>query len=161
PLYYNEQYDFYTVSRYDDCERALADARHYISGRGGILEIIKSGIELPSGTLIFEDPPVHTIHRSLLSRVFTPKRVSALEPKMREFCAEGLYPPVDAGRFDFGGDLGAQMPIKVIGMLFGTPEEDQEAVRRGADAALRTEAGKPMEISEDTTFGSQMFEEYI
>ena len=161
PLYYNEKFDFYAVSRYEDCERGLADAKRYISGRGGILELIKSGIELPPGTLIFEDPPAHTVHRSLLSRVFTPRRVAALEPKMREFCAQSLDPLVGTGGFDFIADFGAQMPMRVIGMLFGIPEEDQEAIRRGADASSRTEAGQPMQVSEDTTFGSEMFEEYI
>jgi cytochrome P450 len=161
PLYYNEPYDFYAVSRYADCERGLADARRFISGRGGILELIKSGIELPPGNLIFEDPPVHTVHRSLLSRVFTPKRVAALEPKIREFCAQCLDPLVGTGGFDFVTDLGAQMPMRVIGMLFGIPEEDQEKVKRSADARLRTEAGKPMKVAENTTFGSEMFEEYI
>ena len=34
-----------------------------------------------------------------------------------------------AGGFDFVADLGAQMPMRVIGMLLGIPEEDQEAVR--------------------------------
>jgi cytochrome P450 len=161
PLYYNEQYDFYAVARYDDCERGLADAKRYISGKGGILELIKSGIDLPSGTLIFEDPPVHTVHRSLLARVFTPRRVSALEPKIREFCAQSLDPLVGGDHFDFIADLGAQMPARVIGLLFGIPEEDQEAVRRGTDAQLRTESGKPMEVSADATFGSEMFADYI
>ncbi len=161
PLYYNEPYDFYAVSRFEDVERGLRDARSYISGRGGILEIIKANIELPSGNLIFEDPPVHTIHRSLLSRVFTPRRVAALEPKIRELCARSLDPLVGAGGFDFIADLGAQMPARVIGMLFGIPEEDQEAIRKGADANLRTEAGKPMQVSENPTFGSEMFAEYI
>jgi cytochrome P450 len=161
PLYYNEKYDFYAVSRYDDCEHGLADARRYISGRGGILELIKSGIEIPPGTLIFEDPPEHTVHRSLLSRVFTPRRVAALEPKMREFCALSLDPLVGAGGFDFIADLGAQMPMRVIGMLFGIPDTDLEAVRRGADANLRTEPGKPMRVTENTTFGSEMYAEYI
>ncbi len=161
PLYYNEPYDFYAVSRFADCERGLADARRYISGRGGILEIIKANIEMPAGTLIFEDPPVHTIHRSLLSRVFTPRRVAALEPKIRDFCAQSLDPRIGAGGFDFIADLGAQMPIRVIGMLFGIPEEDQEAIRRGADTNLRTEPGQPMQVSQDTTFGSEMFADYI
>lgn len=161
PLYYNEPYDFYAVSRFDDVERGLRDARSYISGRGGILEIIKANIELPSGTLIFEDPPVHTIHRSLLSRVFTPRRVTALEPKIREFCARSLDPLVGSGGFDFIADLGAQMPARVMGMLFGIPEEDQDAIRKGADANLRTQAGQPMQVSENTTFGSEMFAEYI
>src|SRR5262249_40991080 len=63
PLYYNEDYDFYAVSRYDDCERGLVDAKRFISGRGGILELIKANIEMPPGNLIFEDPPAHTVHR--------------------------------------------------------------------------------------------------
>jgi cytochrome P450 len=161
PLYYNEKFDFYAVSRYDDVEAGLVDARRYISGRGGILEIIKSGIELPSGTLIFEDPPAHTIHRSLLSRVFTPRRVAALEPKMREFCAQSLDPQVGGDGFDFIADLGAVMPMQMIGLLFGIPEADLEKVRQGADAQLRTEEGQPMKVSEDTSFGSEMFAEYI
>jgi cytochrome P450 len=77
PLYYNEEYDFFAVSRYEDCEKGLVDAKKYISGKGGILELIKADIELPPGSLIFEDPPAHTVHRKLLTRVFTPRPRSA------------------------------------------------------------------------------------
>jgi cytochrome P450 len=161
PLYYNKRYDFYAVSRYTDCEAGLVDARRYISGRGGVLELIKADVDMPPGTLIFEDPPVHTIHRRLLSRVFTPRRVASLEPRIRELCARSLDPLLGAGGFDFVADLGAQMPMRVIGMLLGIPEEDQEAIRAGADANLRTEAGQPMEISPAPSFGSEMFAEYI
>ena len=161
PLYYNERYDFYAVSRYEDCERGLSDAKRYISGRGGILELIKANVELPPGNLIFEDPPAHTAHRSLLSRVFTPRRVAALEPEIRAFCARSLDPLVGATEFDLIADFGAQMPMRVIGMLFGIPEADQEAIRQGADANLRTEAGQPMKVSENVTFGSEMFADYI
>src|SRR6478609_9057386 len=76
PLYYNEPHDFYAVSRYADVERGLVDRDTFISGRGGILEIIKAGIEMPPGVVIFEDPPTHTMHRGLLSRVFTPRQVN-------------------------------------------------------------------------------------
>lgn len=161
PLYYNEKYDFFAVTRYEDCERGLVDAKRFISGRGGILEIIKANIEMPPGTLIFEDPPAHTVHRSLLSRVFTPRRVAALEPQIRAFCAQSLDPHVGADELDLIADFGAQMPMRVIGMLFGIPDEDLEAVRDNADANLRTEAGKPMEVSQDVTFGSEMFTDYI
>jgi cytochrome P450 len=161
PLYYNEPYDFFAVSRYEDVERGLIDAKHCVSGRGAVLEIIKANIDLPAGTLIFEDPPSHTIHRGLLSRVFTPRRVAALEPKVREFCARSLDPLVGAGRFDFVADLGAQMPMRVIGMLLGIPEQDQAAIRDRADANLRTEAGQPMQLSGGLELGAEMFADYI
>ncbi len=161
PLYYNERYDFWALSRHEDVEKGLVDSRRFISSRGGILELIKSGMEMPSGTVIFEDPPVHTIHRSLLSRVFTPRRVAALEPKIREFCARSLDPLVGSGHFDFIADLGSQMPMRVIGMLFGIPESDQETIRQGTDARLRTEAGQPMDVAANVSFGSEMFAEYI
>src|SRR5690349_18312033 len=125
PLYYNEEYDFFAVSRYEDCEKGLVDAKRYISGRGGVLELIKSGIEMPPGTLIFEDPPAHTAHRNLLSRVFTPKRVAALEPTIRELCAQSLEPLVGSDGFDLIAEFGAQMPARVIGALIGIPEADQ------------------------------------
>jgi cytochrome P450 len=161
PLYYNEKLDFYAVTRYEDCERGLVDAKRYISGRGGILELIKANVELPPGNLIFEDPPAHDVHRSLLSRVFTPRRVSALEPKIREFCARSLDPLVGVAEFDLIADLGAQMPARVMGMLFGIPDEDLDAVRRGTDANLRTKAGEAMQVDDNPTFGSEMYADYI
>jgi cytochrome P450 len=158
PLYYNEQRDFYALSRFDDVDRALSDPKTYISGRGDVLEVIKSGIDIPPGTVIFEDPPVHTTHRRLLSGVFTPRKVTALEPKIREFCARCLDPLVGAGRFDFVADIGAQVPMRTISMLLGIPEQDQESFRDRVDSDLRTEAGQPMETSINT---GEMFAAYI
>jgi len=160
PLYYNERYDFYAVSRFDDVERGLLDRETYISGRGAIIELIKANIEVPPGVLIFEDPPVHTIHRSLLSRVFTPRKIAALEPKIREFCARSLDPLIGGGTFDFVADLGAQMPMRTIGMLLGIPESDQESVRDHVDASLRTKEGQPMKYSGGSVSG-EIFAEYI
>jgi cytochrome P450 len=161
PLYRNDAHDFYALSRFDDVERGLVDAKTYISGRGAILELIKADMEMPPGVIIFEDPPVHTVHRGLLSRVFTPKRMNALEPEIRDFCARSLDPLVGAGGFDFVRDLGAQMPMRVIGMLLGIPEQDQEAIRDQSDAALRTKPGKPMVVSQDQLATGEAFAEYI
>jgi cytochrome P450 len=78
--------------------------------------------------ILMEDPPIHDVHRALLSRVFhTPSGMLAIEPKVREFCARSLDPLVGSGGFDFIGDLGAQMPMRTIGMLLGIPESDQES----------------------------------
>lgn len=139
PLYYNEEFDFYAVSRFDDVNKAAVDHETFSSARGAVLEIIKSGMEIPSGTLIFEDPPIHNIHRNLLSRMFTPRKILALEPRIREFTARCLDAVADTGRFDFVKDLGAEMPMRVIGMLLGIPEADQLGVVEHGEATLKTE----------------------
>jgi cytochrome P450 len=161
PVYYNERYDFYALSRFADVERALVDWRTYSSAKGTLLEIIKSDMEIPPGSIIFEDPPNHDLHRGLLSRVFTPRKMNAIEPKVREFCAASLDPLVGSGKLDFVRDLGAQMPMRVIGMLLGIPEADQETIRDSSDAALRTEPGKPMRYSQQEFATGAAFADYI
>jgi cytochrome P450 len=147
PLYYNEKYDFFALSRFTDVERGLVDWDAFRSGRGSILELIKANIELPPGNVLFEDPPSHDVHRGLLSRVFTPKKMNAIEPKVREFCARTLDPLIGTDRFDFIADLGAQMPMRTIGYLLGIPEQDQEEVRRNADAGMTLKAGEAPDAS--------------
>ena len=161
PLYYNHQHDFYALSRFADVDGALVDHETFSSARGAILELIKSDIEMPPGVLIFEDPPTHDIHRKLLARMFTPRKISALESKIRELCARCLDPLVGAERFDFVADLGAQMPMRVIGMLLGIPETDQEAIRDRSNATMRTEAGKPMTIASEGLDTGEVFAQYI
>ena len=161
PLYYNEQHDFYALSRFADVDDALVDFQTFSSAKGAILELIKANIEIPSGVLLFEDPPIHDIHRKLLSRMFTPRKINELESKIREFCAHSLDPLVGADRFDFVSDLGAQMPMRVIGMLLGVPEEFQEAARDRANANLRTEAGKPMDATAENMMNGEFFGQFI
>ncbi|MEY2397662.1 MAG: hypothetical protein QOJ00_836 [Actinomycetota bacterium] len=148
PLYYNEKHDFFALSRYADVERGLVDTRTYSSAKGTLLELIKADFDMPPGTFIFEDPPTHDLHRGLLSRVFTPRKMAAIEPKVREFCAHTLDPLVGSGRFDFIADLGAQMPMRTIGFLLGIPEEDQEAIRDQIDAGLRLTEGEMPDVSQ-------------
>jgi cytochrome P450 len=161
PLYYNEKYDFFAVSRFDDVERCMLDVETYRCGRGTILELIKSNIEPMSGMILFEDPPLHDIHRGLMSRVFTPKKMNAIEPKVREFCARSLDPLVGAGRFDFVRDLGAQVPMRAIGYLLGIPEEDQEGIRDQLDEGLRLEDGHEAPTMDDAAVHAEIFGEYI
>jgi cytochrome P450 len=160
PLYYNEQHDFYALSRFADVDRALVDHETFSSARGAIIELIKANIDIPPGVIIFEDPPIHDVHRKLLARMFTPRKINALEPKIREFCAHSLDPIGRGGDFDFVGDLGAQMPMKVIGMLLGVPDEYQEAARDRTNDQMRTEAGKPMDASSAMDSG-EFFAEFI
>jgi cytochrome P450 len=162
PLYRNERYDFYALSRFEDVEAASRDWRTYSSARGTVLELIKNGMDPTPGMIIFEDPPDHDRHRALLSRVFTPKRMEALESRVAELCAGALDPLVTEGRFDFVADLGAHMPMRVIGMLLGIPEADQEAVRDRFDASMRLADGHmPDSLPPRALSGDDGFAEYV
>jgi cytochrome P450 len=143
PLYYNEKYNFYALSRWDDVARELPNWQAYRSGRGTTADILFSGIEVPPGILLFEDPPLHDLHRRLLSKVFTPRRMLAVEDLVRDFCAKALDPLRGQDGLDFVADLGAFMPMRTIGYLLGIPEEGQEQIRAGTD--------KNIALSDDTT----------
>jgi cytochrome P450 len=162
PLYYNDKHDFYAVSRYDDVNRALVDNRTFSSAKGNVLEILKSGMEIPPGIIIFEDPPIHDVHRNLLSRAFTPRKINALESKIREFTAHCLDNRATADRLDFVKDLGAVMPVRVVGMLFGIPESFQKRVIEDGERHVRTERGKQMTDNPDGAItDGQVFADFI
>jgi len=161
PVYYNDEYGFYAVSRYDDVQAVLGDRDTFISGKGMVYEMIKAQVPIPKGMFICEDPPLHTMHRSVLARIFTPKRMQALEPKIRAFCASALDPLVEGGEFDFIQNLGNVMPMLVIGMLLGLPEDQLAGFKQRLDDRARAlELGKPSDVSE-ANFEGAHFAEYI
>ncbi|KUH66283.1 cytochrome [Mycolicibacterium novocastrense] len=161
PLYHNERHGFWAVSRYDDVDAALRDTARLSSAKGDILEVVMVDPVMPPGVFINEDPPLHTIHRAIVSRAFTPKRIRAVEEKVRAFCVACLDPLIDGDRFDFVVDLGAELPMKTIGMLVGIPDAEQPAVRAHAHETLRNEPGKPLPVDKDHYFDGDMFADYV
>jgi cytochrome P450 len=161
PLYYNAEHDFYALSRYEDVNRGIVDHSLFSSAKGAILELIRADFPIPSGVLIFEDPPIHDIHRKLLARMFTPRKIALLEERIRSYCVESLDAVVGTGKFDFVTDLGAVMPMKTISALIGIPEADQQAVRDHVTDQMKTEAGKPMKAAEEGLVSGDIFADYI
>ena len=161
PTYHNERYDFWALSRHADVEKALVNWKVFSNIRSDILDIIKAGVQLPPGVILFEDPPVHTMHRGLMSRIFTPRRMAALEDQVRAFCARSLDPLVGSDGFDIIEELASVLPMRVIGMLLGIPEQDQVAVRNKTDDNLRTVPGQPMQVKEESVANGDLFADYI
>jgi cytochrome P450 len=129
PLYYNEEYNFWAVSRYDDIARVLSERETFSSAKGAVYQFAALGVDMPEGLFIFEDAPLHTIHRALVSRLFTPRAIARIEPQVTalfEGAAEAL---VGATEFDFVQDFATMLPIQVIAMLLGLPERDHRALR--------------------------------
>jgi cytochrome P450 len=144
PLYYNDRHDFFAISRFDDVREASADWNTFSSANGSVLELIKAPMDVveQARNMLFEDPPIHDAHRAILSRVFTPRRIADLEPRIRELCAQYLDPLVGRERFDLIQEFGALLPMMVIGSMLGVPEEDQDWVRRQSDDQLHRDEGE-------------------
>jgi cytochrome P450 len=161
PIYHNDRYEFWALARHEDVQKALVNWQVFSSTRSDILDIMKADIELPQGVVMFEDPPVHTTQRGILSRVFTPRRMAQLEDQVREFCIRCLDPLVGCEEFDIIAELGSILPMRVIGMLLGIPEQDQVAIRNRTDTNLRTRPGQPMVIIQEEVGNGAMFADYI
>jgi cytochrome P450 len=161
PVYYNDQHDFYAFAQFDDIDRGLADWKTFSSARGDVYEFIKAGIDMPPGTVIMEDPPSHDINRALLARLFAPRKVAALEPQIRQFIAAQLDPLQDADGFDLIDVLSDKVPMRVIGMLLGIPEEGQQAVRDQTVASLATAEGGQLDPADSGFAHAEMFGSYI
>src|SRR5947207_15074792 len=72
PIYHNERYDSWALSRHEDVQKALVNSQVFSNTRRDILDIITAHFELPAGVIHFQYPPLHTIHRGLISRICTP-----------------------------------------------------------------------------------------
>ena len=162
PIYYNDRYDFWALSRHPDVEKALSNWEVFSNQRSDILELMKSDFDMPNGVMMFEDPPVHTMLRGLMSRVFTPRRMAEIEDQIRQFCIRCLDPLVGSDGFDIIADLASMMPMRVIGMLMGIPEDEQISVRDANDANLRTRPGAPMKVTKaDAIADGSVYADYV
>jgi len=143
PVYYNEKHDFYALSRFDDVLAADIDPVRFSSAHTTVLEMMtEEPGEFEQALMIFMDPPQHTRYRKLVARAFTPRHMSALEPRVRELAAGFLDPFVDTGELDYVADFGARLPVMVISALLGAPREDEVQLREWSDEMLHIEPGE-------------------
>jgi cytochrome P450 len=149
PLYYNEQYDFYALSRFEDCLNTYVDWGNYSSAQGDILEIIRGGqAAFTTSLMISEDPPLQRLHRSTINRAFTPKAVKTIEDRVRGFATRLLDQMQEVGRLDMVRDFGANVAGTAIGGMLGIPDEELPMVIALTDAQL---ANFQPDGSDDTT----------
>ncbi|HWD53314.1 MAG TPA: cytochrome P450 [Acidimicrobiales bacterium] len=138
PVYYNDKYDFWALSRFEDVERAHRDPKVYSSAHGTVLEIMTDDAQ-HQGMMIFLDPPEHTVLRRLVSKAFTPRRVAELEAEIRALCVGLLDAQRGKDSFDYVQDFGAQLPANVISALLGVPPSDRDQARHNIDQLFHIE----------------------
>jgi cytochrome P450 len=145
PVYYDEEQDFYALTRHEDVANALKDHETYSSARGCDLAMVKSG-ELPQKSIIFMDPPDHRLLRSLVNKAFTPRAIQSQKETVIELIDRYLG-AVNPDRFDVVQDFSGPFPVEVITKMAGVPEEYRQQVRHWIDTSLSREPGQ-IEYSE-------------
>ena len=156
PLYRNDRYDFWALSRHADVEAASRDAATFSSAHGTVLEFMREDFEA-GGTMIFMDPPDHTKLRHLVSRAFTPRRVGRLEDRVRDLCVDFLDAQQGQASFDYLQDFGARLPAMVIASLLGVPIEEQEEIRHTIDQLFVIEEGSGMGNEVSMQAGAKLY----
>ena len=141
PIYRNDVMDFWAISRFQDVMGAFLDWQTYSSVGGLILEKLDPAHLELTPMMIFMDPPRHDRLRKLVSRVFTPRRVAALEPFVRTLARKLLEPLAAEGGGDFVEDFSTPLPMDVIFTLLGVPGSDRRQLREWIDVSLSRDAG--------------------
>jgi cytochrome P450 len=146
PVYYNEEHDFYALSRHEDVAAAYKDYETYSSAYGIDLAQVRSDEPVAAKMIIIMDPPEHRQMRSLVNKVFTPRAIEAMKPMVTE-TIDRYIAKANSERFDVVGDFSAFFPVEVIAQMLGVPEEYRQKVREWVDTSLHREPGQ-IETSE-------------
>jgi cytochrome P450 len=146
PIYYDEEEDFYALTRHADVAAALKDHESFSSTRGCHLNMIKSGTGFQK-SIIFMDPPEHRFMRSLLNKAFTPRAIQSQHDTVVEL-VEHYLSKVDPDNFDVVQDFSGPFPVEVITRMAGVPEDFRQQVRHWIDKGLEVKPGQ-IELSEE------------
>lgn len=140
PLYYDEDEDFYALTRHEDVAAALKDYESFSSSRGCDLTMVRAE-EGPQKSIIFMDPPEHRHMRSLLNKAFTPRAIQSQRETITEL-VEHYLSGVDPDGFDVVQDFSGPFPVEVITRMAGVPEAFRQQVRTWIDASLERTPGQ-------------------
>jgi cytochrome P450 len=144
PVYFSERYGFYALSRFADVVAAHRDWQGFSSAHGIDLSMLSQddpALVRSMRSIIMMDPPEHDRLRGLVSRVFTPRAVTALEPMIREVITSFLEPLEGAEEFDVVADFSALFPVEIIARMLGVPEDMRQQIRHWLDISLHRDAG--------------------
>ncbi|CAA0079195.1 Putative cytochrome P450 123 [Mycolicibacterium vanbaalenii] len=160
PVYYNDEYDFYALSRFDDVMNASLDTETFSSEHGITLDMITADPWGPPKAMIMMDPPDHTTLRKMVNRTFFRSRIAQLEDYVRRLSRAYLDRYVGTGGFDYVADFSAKLPVMVISSLLGFPEEDHDNLREWSDAQVHRDEGNPERTAAGDEASANLFAYY-
>ena len=138
PLYHNEKYDFWAVSRFEDCKAVLKNFSVFSSAKGIELQ---GRHDVAYSDVMTTDPPHHTRLRHVMSELFQPAKIAELEQLIRSTARSLLAPCRGSGRIDMIADYAGRLPMMIMCRLLGYPPEDDARIMKWTNDAVHTEEG--------------------
>ena len=149
PCYRNDELGFWALSRFDDVVSAHRDWKTFSNEHGLRLDQLQDPENRAAKlNIIFMDPPDHDRMRRLVSRAFTPRAITRMEPVARDVIGGYLDAFQDRTTFDAVADFAAPFPVEIISTLLGVPEADRQQIRHWTDAVLHRRPDDPNPTSE-------------
>ena len=147
PVYHNPDRGFWAVSRYQDCIEVHRDVGAFTSTHGLTLDQLTSSdfraVTEGIDSMIMMDPPMHDRMRKLVSRAFTPRRISEWGPVVERVIGSVLDGLDGRDGFDVVKDFSGPFPVEVICEIVGVPAADRQQIRHWTDSLLERELGNP------------------
>ncbi|XVQ14968.1 cytochrome P450 [Spirillospora sp. CA-255316] len=147
PVYHDPQTGNYVLTRYEDVRKVLLNVSAFSSNTGLLgeftwepeaLDLLAREGWLPMNTLVTNDPPGHRTYRSLLDKVFLPKKVTGIEPRIQEIVDELIDGFSGESEIDFLQAFAVPLPMYVIAEQLGVAREDQAAFKRWSNVAMES-----------------------
>jgi cytochrome P450 len=170
PVHYSEERRVWSVTRFDDVMHVLKSPELFSSRAmftmlmaGGseklritwqtipflwklIWKLRMNPLEFASArNLIAEDGERHSSMRAILNRGFTPRQISAWEPRLRELFEQCVAPLRRGEPFDLVADLAVPVPVTIIAEMLGVPSARLADFKRWSDSLIATVTGPERE----------------
>jgi cholest-4-en-3-one 26-monooxygenase len=166
PVWWNEQAEsifddggYWVISRHEDIKSVSRNGDLWsTNAKGAVMRlpegVTKDQLELTKALLINHDAPSHTRLRKLVSRLFTPRSVGALEDKLASAAHDIVAEAAEKGSGDFVTDIAMKLPLLAIADLIGVPEDDRDKLFGWTNAIMNTD--DPDFDSDPTTANAEL-----
>ncbi|KUI31019.1 cytochrome P450 [Mycobacterium sp. GA-2829] len=151
PVWWNEQAEsifddggYWVISRHEDIKAISRNGELWSTNAKGAVMRLPEGVtaeqlDLTKALLINHDAPEHTRLRKIVSRLFTPRSVAALEEKLAVSAREIVAAAKEKGSGDFVTDIAMSLPLQAIADLIGVPEADRERLFHWSNCIMNTD----------------------
>jgi cholest-4-en-3-one 26-monooxygenase len=151
PIWWNEQGEsifddggYWVISRHEDVKSISRNGELWSTNRKGAVMRLPDGVtseqlDLTRALLINHDAPEHTRLRKIVSRLFTPRAVAALEEKLAVAARDIVAAAARKDSGNFVDDIAMRLPLLAIADLIGVPEVDREKLFHWTNSIMNSD----------------------